>query len=78
MPIEWRMTMREEMMDTGLPSERVARTMTAMVYDTYGSPEVLRIEEVDIPAPQDHEVLIEVHAASVNYGIGISSAANRS
>ncbi|MEK5239847.1 NAD(P)-dependent alcohol dehydrogenase [Paenibacillus sp. FSL L8-0470] len=66
MPIEWRMTMREEMMDTGLPSERVARTMTAMVYDTYGSPEVLRIEEVDIPAPQDHEVLIEVHAASVN------------
>ncbi|MBO7744458.1 NAD(P)-dependent alcohol dehydrogenase [Paenibacillus sp. MWE-103] len=40
--------------------------MTAMVYDTYGSPEVLRIEEVDIPVPEDHEVLIEVHAASVN------------
>ncbi|MBY0012065.1 NAD(P)-dependent alcohol dehydrogenase [Paenibacillus typhae] len=40
--------------------------MMAMVYDTYGSPEVLRIEQVEIPEPKDHEVLIEVHAASVN------------
>ncbi|KGE20271.1 alcohol dehydrogenase [Paenibacillus wynnii] len=40
--------------------------MTAMVYDTYGLPEVLRLEKVDVPAPQDHEVLIEIHAASVN------------
>ena len=40
--------------------------MKALVYETYGSPEVLRIKEVDVPAPQDHELLIEVHAASVN------------
>ncbi|CAH1191999.1 L-threonine 3-dehydrogenase [Paenibacillus auburnensis] len=41
-------------------------SMKAMVYDSYGTPEVLRIESVDIPDPKDHEVLIEVHAASVN------------
>ncbi|TNJ64416.1 NAD(P)-dependent alcohol dehydrogenase [Paenibacillus hemerocallicola] len=40
--------------------------MMAMVYETYGSPEVLRIKEVDVPVLKDHEVLIEVHAASVN------------
>ncbi|QSF47436.1 NAD(P)-dependent alcohol dehydrogenase [Paenibacillus tianjinensis] len=41
-------------------------SMKAMVYDSYGTPAVLRIESVDIPDPKDHEVLIEVHAASVN------------
>ncbi|WP_379129714.1 NAD(P)-dependent alcohol dehydrogenase [Paenibacillus sp. sgz500958] len=58
--------MREALKDTGLPNEHGVRTMTAMVYDTYGSPEVLRIEQVDIPVPLEHEVLIEVYAASVN------------
>ncbi|SFI31107.1 NADPH:quinone reductase [Paenibacillus sp. UNC496MF] len=55
-----------EIKASGFPDERSARTMTAMVYDTYGSPEVLRMEEADIPVPEDREVLIEVHAASVN------------
>ncbi|TCM95701.1 NADPH:quinone reductase-like Zn-dependent oxidoreductase [Paenibacillus sp. BK033] len=41
-------------------------TMKALVYEAYGSPEVLRIKEVEVPAPKEHEVLIEVHAASVN------------
>ncbi|MBD7971034.1 NAD(P)-dependent alcohol dehydrogenase [Paenibacillus gallinarum] len=40
--------------------------MDAMVYDFYGTPEVLRLEKVEIPKPKDNEVLIEVHAASVN------------
>ena len=40
--------------------------MKAVVYDTYGTPDVLRIEEVNIPKPGRHEVLIRVHAASVN------------
>jgi NADPH:quinone reductase-like Zn-dependent oxidoreductase len=40
--------------------------MKALVYDTYGNPDVLRIEEVEIPKPKDHEVLIRVHAAAVN------------
>ncbi len=40
--------------------------MKALVYDEYGLPDVLRIEEVAVPAPKDHEVLIAVHSASVN------------
>ncbi len=40
--------------------------MKALVYETYGAPDVLHIEEIEIPNPSDHEVLIEVHAASVN------------
>lgn len=40
--------------------------MRALVYEKYGSPDVLRIEEVEVPVPKDREVLIAVHAASVN------------
>jgi len=40
--------------------------MKAIVYHEYGSPNVLNLEDVDKPAPKDNEVLIEVHAASVN------------
>jgi NADPH:quinone reductase-like Zn-dependent oxidoreductase len=38
------------------------------VYQKYGSPENLRLTDIDIPVPKDHEVLVKVHAASVNYG----------
>ncbi len=40
--------------------------MKAIVYDTYGPPEVLRCEEIATPAPNDDQVLIKVRAASVN------------
>ena len=40
--------------------------MKAIVYTKYGSPDVLQLEEVEKPAPRDDEVLIKVHAASVN------------
>ncbi len=40
--------------------------MKAIVYHTYGSPDVLKLEEVQKPAPQDNEVLVKVVAASVN------------
>ena len=40
--------------------------MRAVVFDRYGPPEVLRIEEVDRPEPKDDEVLVEVHATTVN------------
>jgi NADPH:quinone reductase-like Zn-dependent oxidoreductase len=40
--------------------------MKAIVYGEYGSPDVLRFRDVDIPAMQEHEVLVEVRAASPN------------
>jgi NADPH:quinone reductase-like Zn-dependent oxidoreductase len=40
--------------------------MTAVVYDRYGPPEVLRLEEVERPLPKDDEVLIRVLASTVN------------
>jgi NADPH:quinone reductase-like Zn-dependent oxidoreductase len=40
--------------------------MKAIVYHQYGSPDVLEITEVEKPTPGDDEVVLKVHAASVN------------
>jgi NADPH:quinone reductase-like Zn-dependent oxidoreductase len=40
--------------------------MQAIVYQRYGSPDVLKFEEIPIPTPSEGQVLIRVHAASVN------------
>lgn len=42
--------------------------MKAAVRDVYGSPDVLRLEEVARPTPAPDEVLVRVRAASVNKG----------
>ena len=40
--------------------------MRAAVHDRYGPAEVLRVEEVERPVPDDHDVLIRIHATTVS------------
>jgi NADPH:quinone reductase-like Zn-dependent oxidoreductase len=45
-----------------------ASTMNAVVRDTYGSPDVLKLREVEKPELTDDGILVRVHAASVARG----------
>ena len=40
--------------------------MKAIVFSEYGSPDLLQLREVTKPTPKDDEVLIKVHASSIN------------
>ena len=40
--------------------------MRAVVFDRYGPPDVLRLEDVQRPVPKEAEVLVKVHATTVN------------
>ncbi len=52
--------------------------MRAVVYDHYGPPDVLLIEDVERPVAKDDEVLVKVHAATVNRLDVHTREANRS
>jgi len=51
--------------------------MKAIVYDRYGPPDVLRIEEVAKPEPKEDEVLVKVHAVAVTRADCATRDANR-
>jgi len=40
--------------------------MKAIICPTYGSPDVLQLQDVVKPVPQEDEVLVQIHAASLN------------
>ncbi len=42
--------------------------MKAVVFTEYGSPDVLKLKEVAKPTPKANELLIRVHAVSINFG----------
>src|SRR5688572_11061320 len=51
------------------------RAVRAVVFDRYGPPDVLRLEERDRPVPADDQVLIRVRATSVTRtDVGLRSA----
>jgi NADPH:quinone reductase-like Zn-dependent oxidoreductase len=43
-----------------------ANPMKAIVHCEYGSPDVLKLADVEKPLPNDNQLLVRVHAASVN------------
>ncbi len=47
-------------------SQTAATMMRAIVYHDFGSPDVLRVEEIPKPVPNDNQVLVRVRAAAIN------------
>jgi NADPH:quinone reductase-like Zn-dependent oxidoreductase len=48
------------------PGNPRSTRMRAVVHDRYGPPDVLRLEDVERPVPAEDEVLVKVHATTVN------------
>jgi NADPH:quinone reductase-like Zn-dependent oxidoreductase len=54
------------MAEAGASAGGRKRAVKAAVHERYGSPDVVRIDDVGLPAPREDQVLVRVHAASVN------------
>src|SRR5437660_10060379 len=53
--------------DCGRSIPAAAERMKAIRFCEYGSPDVLKLEEIEKPVPNDNQVLIQVRAASLNF-----------
>jgi NADPH:quinone reductase-like Zn-dependent oxidoreductase len=51
--------------------------MRAVVYDRYGPPDILRLEDVERPVPGEDEILVKVHATAVTRADCATRDANR-
>src|SRR5256714_9182379 len=52
--------------------------MRAVVYDRYGDPDVLHVEDIERPLPRDDEVLVRIYAVAVTRAVCATRQANRS
>ena len=51
--------------------------MRAVVYDRYGPPDVLRLEDVELPTPRQDELLVKIRATAVTWADCATREANR-
>src|SRR5687767_8584487 len=70
LPLRWRVNARRVgrscLPRSHPPVRRYRGSMKAAVHTRYGPPDVVHVMEVDRPAPEDGELLVRVHATTVN------------